>query len=255
MVLLIGHRGFRVGVVENTLQAFSLAVARGMDYIELDVQLSADHEVFVLHDASLDRTMGVTGQLAELTASQVDAFNATRGDAGVPRLLDVFERVLLPSSPAARPRLMVELKGAGTGIATGKLVMARHVEDVVVFSGKDLRELAAAHETAPRVPLCLNITSCKEFTKKQLVEASCIADLPLPFAMISLRAREVGKEFIHACHRLGARALAWDFVRERRPADALERLVRQGLDGALIDDPAMVEESRSRILHALGSPG
>ncbi|MBN2152680.1 MAG: hypothetical protein JW839_14610, partial [Candidatus Lokiarchaeota archaeon] len=93
--------------------------------------------------------------------------------------------------------------------------------------------------------LCLNITSCKAFTKGQLAKARYRADLPLPFAMVSLRAREAGKGFIQACHRLGAQALAWDFARERRPAEALERLVGHGLDGALIDDPGMVDRIRS----------
>ncbi len=246
MVLLIAHRGFRVGVVENTLQAFFLAMARGMDYIELDVQLSADREAFVLHDATLDRTMNVPGRLAELAAAQVDAINATRGDAGIPRLSEVFRRVLLDPGMAAHPRLMVELKGRGTGEAVAPLVLAHHVEDKVTFSGNDLHELGAAHGVVPRVPLCLNITSCRAFTKDQLARASCSADLPLPFTMISLRAREVRQDFLQACHRLGVQALAWDFLRERRPGELLADLIRLGLDGALIDDPGMVESIRKK---------
>ena len=163
MVLLIAHRGFRVGVLENTFEAFSLALARGMDYIELDVQLSADREALVLHDATLDRTMGVAGKLADMTAVQIGAINATRGDAGVPRFSDVIRRVLLDPGPGARTRLMVELKGKGTGEVAAALVLASHVEDRVTFSSQNLDELGIAHDAAPSVPLCLNITYCMAF--------------------------------------------------------------------------------------------
>lgn len=245
MVLIIAHRGFRVGVPENTLRAFSIAVASGVDFIELDAQRSADGEVFVLHDETLARTMNVAARLAELTAAQVDAINATRGDTGIPRLSDVVDRVIGGQAKPVKTRLMIELKGLGTGAAVASLALARHVEDAVAFSGKDLSELAAAHECAPGVPLCLNITSCKEFTTKQLATVTTREDLPLPFSMISLRARDVKLGFIHACHHLGVLALAWDFIRERRPVDLLRRLVHVGLDGALIDDPGMVESTRA----------
>ncbi len=86
--------GFRKGVVENTFQAFSRAMSCGMDFIELDVQLSADQEAFVLHDETLDRTMNVAGRLANLASVQIDQINATRGNTGIPCLADVIDRLL-----------------------------------------------------------------------------------------------------------------------------------------------------------------
>ena len=45
-MLYISHRGFRVGVIENTFQAFQYSIDLKMDYIELDVQLSSDGHLF-----------------------------------------------------------------------------------------------------------------------------------------------------------------------------------------------------------------
>ena len=54
-MLHIAYRGFRVGVVENTFQAFQRSIDLKMDYIKLDVQLSSDRYHFVLHDDNLER--------------------------------------------------------------------------------------------------------------------------------------------------------------------------------------------------------
>ncbi|NMC08153.1 MAG: glycerophosphodiester phosphodiesterase [Candidatus Lokiarchaeota archaeon] len=244
MVLLVAHRGFKVGVPENTFRAFSLAVARHVDYIELDARLSADGEAFVLHDASLQRTMNANARLAELTAAEVDALNAKLGDSGIPRVTDVLRFIGKARAGGGGVRLMIELKGAGTGAVVAKLVLEEHLEDAVAFSGHDLNELVVAHENAPRVPACLNITSCKEYTRRQLERAPGRASLPMPLAMASIKASMASREYIRACHHLGMLALAWDFERARRPLDVLARMVHDGLDGVLVDDPAMLEPAR-----------
>ena len=65
------HRGASAAAPENTMEAFSLAAQMGADGIELDIQLSADGEVVVLHDETVDRTSSGSGRVCDLTLAQL----------------------------------------------------------------------------------------------------------------------------------------------------------------------------------------
>src|SRR3954467_15312085 len=74
--LVIAHRGASGLAPENTMAAFRLAVALGADGFELDVQLSADGQPVVIHDARLNRTTDHTGAVAALTAAELATSDA-----------------------------------------------------------------------------------------------------------------------------------------------------------------------------------
>ena len=61
---------------ENTLLSFEEAVRRGSDLVEMDVQLSADGEVVVMHDTSVDRTTDGTGFVRDLPLKRLQSFDA-----------------------------------------------------------------------------------------------------------------------------------------------------------------------------------
>ena len=65
--IIFAHRGASAHAPENTLAAFELALTQGADGIELDVKLSADGHVIVIHDATVDRTTGSRGRVKELS--------------------------------------------------------------------------------------------------------------------------------------------------------------------------------------------
>jgi glycerophosphoryl diester phosphodiesterase len=97
--LNFAHRGARAQAPENTLPAFERAVTLHADGIELDVQLTADHQIVVYHDEKLGRTSEGQGRIAkwrlealkELDAGRhfSDQFAGTR----IPTLAEVFEAV------------------------------------------------------------------------------------------------------------------------------------------------------------------
>ena len=68
---ITAHRGASTEAPENTLAAFKRAMDDMADYIELDVQLTADDEVVVMHDASAARTTGVDRKISEMTLEEV----------------------------------------------------------------------------------------------------------------------------------------------------------------------------------------
>src|SRR5262249_8823673 len=74
--LVIAHRGDSAHRPENTLAAFASALEVGAELVELDVQLTADGHVVVIHDATLDRTTSGRGPVVERTLAEVRALSA-----------------------------------------------------------------------------------------------------------------------------------------------------------------------------------
>ena len=73
---MFAHRGgARIGP-ENTLAAFERAHALGVDGFELDVRLSRDGEVMVIHDADVDRTTNGSGKVSAMTSAELRALDA-----------------------------------------------------------------------------------------------------------------------------------------------------------------------------------
>jgi len=95
--LIYGHRGASAYAPENTLAAFRLALTQGADGIELDAKLSADREVVVIHDQTVDRTTDGRGRVnaLELNALKKLDAGAWKGPAfqgeTIPTLAEVFE--------------------------------------------------------------------------------------------------------------------------------------------------------------------
>ncbi len=235
----ISHRGFRVGVVENTFQAFQRSNELKMDYIELDVQLSLDGHLFVIHDNNLERIFQNAEYIANLTSKELKSLRAGEFDQEIPELKEVIEYLL--SNENVSTKLMIELKGLGTAGPTCKIIEEYKIKDRIVFSGRNLAELELAHEKLPQVPICLNITKCKDFTLKQFIENPSKETLPLPFSMISLKSNMISdKKFPDKCHEYGIKALSWGFYDKSNPITLIKSLITLGVDGILFDSPENV---------------
>lgn len=87
--LVYGHRGARARAPENTILAFDLAIAEGADGIELDVRMTADGELVVLHDRHLLLESGKAAEVERLTLSQLDLAGKRAGHA-IPTLDEVL---------------------------------------------------------------------------------------------------------------------------------------------------------------------
>ena len=82
MTVVVAHRGASTVAPENTIEAYRLAVEMGADAIELDVHLSADGELAVIHDETLDRTTDGHGPVAALSMDEIRGFDAGATFAG-----------------------------------------------------------------------------------------------------------------------------------------------------------------------------
>ena len=77
---ILGHRGGRYEVDENTLSAFQTSYKRGIRSFETDIRLTADNELLIIHDASLKRTCGVDVDIEKSTRAELAKYKSTKGN-------------------------------------------------------------------------------------------------------------------------------------------------------------------------------
>jgi len=147
--MLVAHRGGAALAPENTMVAFRRAIdVWGADMLEMDVQLTADGEVVVIHDRTVDRTTDGAGPVARMTLEEIRSLDAgyrfvddqgRHPFRGTGITVPTFEEVLV-SCPSVR--LTVEVKDPA---AAGPLAdaVARHAAEVRVL-------IASEHERRRR---------------------------------------------------------------------------------------------------------
>jgi glycerophosphoryl diester phosphodiesterase len=97
--IIFAHRGASAYAPENTIAAFELALTQQADAIELDVKLSADGHVVVIHDSTVDRTTNGRGRVKDLSLSELRSLDAGSSFSEkfhgekIPTLDEVFETV------------------------------------------------------------------------------------------------------------------------------------------------------------------
>ena len=96
MTRILGHRGASAYAPENTLPAYELAMEQGADGVELDVHLSKDGELIIMHDERVDRTTDAKGFIKDYTLAELKCFDASCGKEGfagvrIPTLREVYE--------------------------------------------------------------------------------------------------------------------------------------------------------------------
>ena len=108
--LFAAHRGGAALWPENSLLAFGNALALGVDYLELDVHLSRDGEVMVIHDATLERTTTGSGTVRERTAAELGALRLKdRGGAVTAEAVPTLDQVVALAA-AGKRQMLLEIK-------------------------------------------------------------------------------------------------------------------------------------------------
>lgn len=114
-MLKIAHRGAKAYEPENTLQAFQKALDLNSDGIELDVHLSSDEHIIVIHDETIDRTTNGKGLVNDFSLSELKSF-LIDGKHQIPTLNEVFDLV------DKKCLINIELKGLGTPSKVASLI-------------------------------------------------------------------------------------------------------------------------------------
>lgn len=105
-VVRVAHRGASARYPENTLLAFRKAIEQGVDALEIDIHCTADDELVVIHDPTLDRTTRGQGNIRDHRLQEIRQLDAGQGEK-IPLLQEVIQL-----AREAQIRLCVEIKGA-----------------------------------------------------------------------------------------------------------------------------------------------
>ncbi len=158
---IIAHRGYSGAYPENTMLSFSKAVESGADGIELDVHLSRDGEVIIIHDEALERTTGCSGCVSDYTRSELERINAGKtmgekdGFTPIPSLEEylsmiretgLYTNIELKTAPVYYP---------GIEEKTVELVRRFGLEKRVIFSSFNWLSVFRLRTIAPEFPVGL----------------------------------------------------------------------------------------------------
>jgi glycerophosphoryl diester phosphodiesterase len=77
-IIVVGHRGWREAYPENTAAGFEAAIGVGADVLECDVHMTADGDIAVIHDDTVDRTTDGTGAVKDMTMRELKDLDAGR---------------------------------------------------------------------------------------------------------------------------------------------------------------------------------
>lgn len=231
---IVAHRGYSGVFPENTLASFQGALDIGADYIELDVQLSKDGQVVVLHDDTLQRTAGVEGTAADYTCeelTQMDVgswFSTSYQGEKLPTLKQVLELV-----KESECRIYLELKDIGDveGFEEAVLEVTKECDMTgrCMFASFNYNYLAHLKELNEEL-LTLYNTSSGKVTLPQ--------EFPADYYGINIEV--VTQETIDAIHKAGRQAFVWTV---NTPVQ-MKNVQLMGADGMVTNYPGLANVVR-----------
>ena len=150
-MLIIGHRGAKGYIAENTLASFQKALDLGVDMIELDVHRCASGEIVVIHDETIDRTTSGSGLVSEISLLQLKMVSI-EVEHYMPTLAEVLDLI------NRKCVVNIELKGANTAKATLKIIDLYIGEKNwqstdFIISSFDWLALEDVHHKNPNIPI------------------------------------------------------------------------------------------------------
>lgn len=260
----VAHRGGAARWAENSVTAFRGAVAEGAKLVELDVHLTADGEIAVIHDPTLDRTTSGGGPLAACTGADLrrarlrDATGALTTDC-VPTLREVLDVVapsgagLLVEIKTPGPAVMYERRGARAEPVPGPRYagLERKVLDTLAEAGCAGRAIVMAFN--PAVVAEVRALAPAQPTAL-LVDAHHVQEADVPPAMVLEWARAAGVHSLGLHHTLCDAALVKAAhaagilvgVFTVNDAPTMRRMEEAGVDLIITDRPELMPAESER---------
>ena len=225
--LIIAHRGASSYAPENTMAAFDLALQMEASHLELDVHLTRDDHLVVIHDDTVDRTTNGTGPVADQTLTVLQTLDAGAwfgeafAGARIPTLADVLTRY------QGRAHLHIELKGHTAHLPqrTVDLVRAHGMAQHVTFTSFQHPHLRTMRAYAPELPTGWLVGEISEAVIAQAHALGCTQLCP--------RAPLVTPEIVQRLHAERFRVRAWGVANEAM----MRQVVEAGADGMTVNFP------------------
>jgi len=225
--MVIAHRGASSYAPENTLAAFDLALAMGVRHIELDVDVTCDGHIVVIHDDTVDRTTNGSGPVTSHTLAALRALDAgswfgdTFTDERIPTFHEVLERY------QGRAHLHTEIKGHSPSLSqrTADVIRTHGMEEQVTITSFQHLRLEEMRAYAPELPTGWLVV--------EVSEAIIAQARAMGVTQLCPRANTVTPELVRRLHAEGFVARAWGVTTE----DLMQQVIRAGADGMTINFP------------------
>ncbi|MGA8113884.1 MAG: glycerophosphodiester phosphodiesterase family protein [Actinocatenispora sp.] len=238
-IRIIGHRGVMGVEPENTIRSFRRAEREGADDIELDLRLTADGHLVIMHDATVDRTTNGSGAVAELTLAEIRALDAGDGER-VPTFAEVLAAVDLP--------IQAEIKAPEAVDAFAATVLEHALTDRVVASSFRPEALLAV---AAAVPVLTRVLIFSKEAEERVDKA-----VSLGATWVAPSIAVLTEDVMSRCTAAELNVCAWPANTPEQVRDALAlgahavtsdypHLVRQWLDEGLVGDVPAESAARS----------
>ena len=137
-MVITGHRGAAKLEPENTCLSIKKAIDLGVDQIEIDVHLTKDQQLVVIHDQTVDRTTEGHGAVSDLSLQEIKQLDAGKGER-IPTLQEVIDVV------QRRVILQIELKGPDTAEPVVRLIERKNIESAVILTSFVHERLRKVH--------------------------------------------------------------------------------------------------------------
>ncbi|MGQ9859173.1 MAG: glycerophosphodiester phosphodiesterase [Thermodesulfobacteriota bacterium] len=247
---LFAHRGASGHRPENTLEAFSLAVSMGVRYLELDVRMSLDGHVVVIHDDTLERTTDGRGSVREHDLAQLKRLDAgckfVPGGSGLPLFKGKGVRIptldeVIREFPEAMLNIEVKQKEPCMVEALWEVIHRNRAMDRVLLAAEDGAVLGRLRERfGDGVASGISRQEAFRFARWYLTGKK--GSLQLQGQALQIPQRMAGVDyitrgFIEAAHELGLEVHIWT-VNER---SRMRMFLEMGADGIMTDFPEMFQ--------------
>lgn len=239
MTLIYGHRGAKGEAPENTLVSFEQCLQHGVRRCELDLHLSRDGELMVIHDPTLKRTTGRRGKVVQHDADELVNYDAREGGPGwktpcpIPRLSDLFEKCdfehwQLEVKSASRVR------AARTVMAIKELAEQHRLLDRITVTSSSREVLRALNRLAP------------EISRGLVAEYNWLDPLKVArqygCSLLALKWTLCTPERLEKARKQGLHVSVWTV---NEPA-LMRRLADFGVDSLITDYPGLAVSTLSR---------
>jgi len=223
--LITAHRGCSQLAPENTLPAIELAIQTQVDFVEIDVQETKDHELIVIHDSHLQRLTGVDSNVWELTAEELGNLDVGRWFS--PNFIDTRIPTLVSVMDLAKNRMKLNLELKSHRYAqelvpkTVALIRQGNWQQNCIVSSIDWNILQQVQALAPELMLGPVMTP-----SQSLLPNFAVSFYSIHFTLAT-------PDFVDRAHAEGKAVHVWT-VNQR---SEMQRLIKQGVDNIITDRP------------------
>ena len=238
--LIMGHRGYQAQYPENTMVSFLAAAAAGAQFVELDVTLSRDQQVVVMHDDTIDRTTDGSGRVSDFdleALQRLDAgswFDPRFAGERIPSLIEVLEQV----APKAYINIEIKTHQSTDPGLIGQVEQG--VIDVVAAKGAQKRVLVSSFDSAvlkriKQLDPAMDVALISKESPLNETRALC---LELGVFSFHPRLASIDRDLVAALHKDGVHVFPWNI----EDIGDIRRAFSLGVDGLIAKDPLLVRQ-------------